>query len=249
MREERFQVISDGLALSGILRTPDAEPWPLVVLCHGLLSYKNSAKYIEIGRVFSEAGIATIRFDFRGCGESEGAAGESTVSGRWRDLQQIAGHARGLPGFNGRLALLGSSLGGYLALLEASRNPLIRCVSVWSTPSHLRDLERRLLAAGSASPLFLEDLRRQELLSHIEKVERVLVIHGAEDELVAPFHAEAIFAAVREPKSIRIFPETDHRFTQNESRHRAVALSLEWFRRFLWESGTPRGADIGGGQD
>jgi alpha-beta hydrolase superfamily lysophospholipase len=233
MNEEPFQVLSDGLVLSGILRTPDAEPWPLVVLCHGLLSYKNSSKYIEIGRVFAEAGIATIRFDFRGCGESEGAAAESTVSRRWRDLQQITAHASGLLGFNGRLALLGSSLGGYLALLEASRNSRIRCVSVWSTPSHLRDLERRLLAAGSASPLFLEDLRRQELLSHIATLERVLVLHGEEDELVAPAHGEAIFAAVKEPKSIHVFPETDHRFTQNESRQRAVALSLEWFQRFL----------------
>lgn len=233
MKAKPFQILSDGLQLSGILQTPEKEPWPLVVLCHGLLSYKNSSKYIEIGRVFAEAGIATIRFDFRGCGESQGAAAASTLSGRWRDLQQVTAHTSGLLGFNGRLALLGSSLGGYLALLEASRNSLIRCVSVWSTPSHLRDLERRLLAAGSGSPLFLEDLRRQELLSHIGTVERVLILHGEEDELVASFHGEAIFAAVKEPKSIHIFPHTDHRFSQVESRRRAISLSLDWFQRFL----------------
>jgi len=233
MKQEPLQVLSDGLALSGILQMPDEEPWPLVVLCHGLLSSKNSSKYIEIGRVFAEAGIATIRFDFRGCGDSEGAAAASTVSGRWRDLRQVISHASGLPGFNGRLALLGSSLGGYLALLETSRNSLIRCVSVWSTPSHLRDLKRRLLAAGSASPLFVEDLRGQELLSHLGTVARVLILHGEEDELVAPAHGEAIFAAVKDPKSIHILPHTDHRFTQVESRRRATALSLAWFQRFL----------------
>lgn len=233
MNREPFQVVSDGLTISGILQTPDVESWPLVVLCHGLFSYKNSSKYIEIGRVFAEAGIATIRFDFRGCGESEGLAAESTVSWRWRDLQQIIARAGGLRRFNGRLALLGSSLGGYLALLEASRDSLIRCVSVWSTPSHFRDLERRLLVVGSVSPHFVEDLRRQELLSHISEVGRVLILHGAEDDLVAPSHAEAIFGVVKDPKSLHIFPRTDHRFSQVESRRRAIALSLEWFQRFL----------------
>jgi fermentation-respiration switch protein FrsA (DUF1100 family) len=233
MNREPLQVVSDGLTISGILQTPDVESWPLVVLCHGLFSYKNSSKYIEIGRVFAEAGIATIRFDFRGCGESEGLAVESTVSGRCRDLRQVIARAGGLLRFNGSLALLGSSLGGYLALLEASRNSLVRCVSVWSTPSHLRDLERRLVAAGSVSPLFLEDLRGQELLAHIGEVERVLILHGQEDELVAPSHAEAIFGVVKDPKSLHIFPHTDHRFSQVESRRRAMALSLEWFQRFL----------------
>lgn len=233
MRQEPLHVVSDGLTISGILQVPQTESWPLVVLCHGLLSYKNSTKYIEIGRVFGEAGIATIRFDFRGCGESEGLTGESTVSGRWRDLQQVIARVGGLLGFNGRLALLGSSLGGYLALLEASRNPLVCCMSVWSTPSHLRELERRLLAAGSMSPLFFEDLRRQDLLSRIGEVQRVLILHGEQDELVAPSHAKAIFDAVKDPKSLHIFPHTDHRFTPVESRRQAIACSLEWVRRFL----------------
>jgi alpha-beta hydrolase superfamily lysophospholipase len=233
MSEEPFRVISDGLAISGILRRPGVHSWPLVVLCHGLLSHKSSAKYLEIVRVLGEAGMGTVRFDFRGCGESEGVTAESTVSGRWRDLQKVIAWAGELPGFNGRLALLGSSLGGYLALLEASRNPLVRAVSVWATPSHLGGLEQRLLAARSVSPSFLEDLRGQKLLSHIDKVQRVLILHGEQDELLASSHAKAIFATVKDPKSLHLFPATDHRFTQVESRRQAVSLSREWFRRFL----------------
>jgi dipeptidyl aminopeptidase/acylaminoacyl peptidase len=235
MPEARFDIHSDGLTIRAVLRSPETHAWPVVLLCHGLMSHKDASKYRRLAEVFAADGIATVRFDFRGCGESEGRLEESTVSRRWRDLQRVLGEARDLEGFNGRMGLLGSSLGGYLALLEAGCNSQVLCVAVWSTPSHLSDLAARLpqLSPARMSQSFYADLDRVEPLFRVENVPRVLIIHGRQDELVPCQHAYALFEAVKDPKSLQLFGDGDHRFSNPRVRERAMALSLEWFQRYL----------------
>lgn len=238
MDETRLDILSDGLTLRGVLQTPKADSWPLVILCHGFLSHKNSSKYEQLAQVLADEGFASLRFDFRGCGESEGLLHESTVSARWTDLHGVIDRAETLAGFNGRLGLLGSSLGGYLALLEASRNPRVRCVVVWSTPSHLHELAERLseVAPAAMSLAFHEELSRVELGPQLGSVQHVLIVHGQEDRQVRPEHASKLLEAVKEPKDLHLLENADHRFTQPEAREHAIRLSLDWFRKFLYEA-------------
>jgi fermentation-respiration switch protein FrsA (DUF1100 family) len=235
MREQRLEILSNGLTIQGVLQTPEVDSWPLVVLCHGFLSHKDGSKYKQLAGVFSVEGFASLRFDFRGCGESEGLLQTSTVSGRWSDLRSVLDQVETFERFNGRLGLLGSSLGGYLALLEASRNPRVRCVVAWSTPSQLDELGERLaeVAPASISQAFQEDLSQLDLLSRLSTVGRVLIIHGQEDQAVPPEHASKLFGAVKEPKALHMLEDGDHRFSTKEAREQAVRLSLDWFQRFL----------------
>ena len=235
MREQQLEILSDGLTLRGVLQSPKADSWPLVVLCHGFLSHKDSSKYKRLAQDFADKYIASLRFDFRGCGESEGLLEESTVSDRWTDLQRAINQVETLDCFDGRLGLLGSSLGGYLALLEGSRNPQVRCLVVWSTPSHLHELGDRLIevAPVAMSRAFHEDLSQVELISRLENVQRVLIVHGQEDQQVPPEHASRLFEAVKEPKDLHLLENADHSFSQHEAREHAISISLDWFRRFL----------------
>ena len=215
--------------------TPDADPWPLIVLCHGFLSHKDSSKYRLLAQVRARESIATVRFDFRGCGESEGLLSESSISRRWRDLQRVIEQSLDLEGFDGRLGLLGSSLGGYLALLEVSGNSDIRCAAVWSTPSHLLDLAKRLpeVSPVEFSQECYEDLLTVELLPRLKNVQRVLIMHGQEDQQVPPDHAAQLYEVLDEPKALHILEGADHRFTASEWREEAIRLTLEWFKKFL----------------
>jgi alpha-beta hydrolase superfamily lysophospholipase len=199
------------------------------------LSHKDASKYRQLAQVLAEGNIATLRFDFRGCGHSEGFLGNSTITGRWRDLQEVIAWVQNLEGFNGRLGLLGSSLGGYVALLEASRNPFVCCTVVWATPSDLEGLAERLpeVAPVPLSDEFYEDLKGAELLTRLGSVQNVLVLHGGEDHLVPPAHGAKILTALNEPKSLEIMKGADHSISQGELRERAVNLSLEWFQRYL----------------
>lgn len=235
--EQPLEIRSDELTLSAVLRTPVIAPWPLVILCHGLLSHKDSSKYRQLAQELAAKGIASLRFDFRGCGASEGRLEESSVSGRWRDLRRISEHARGLRHFNGRLGLLGSSLGGYLALLEAGSNRTVCCLVVWSTPSHLHILEQRLpqVTEVDMDPTFYQDLQRYRR-SLETKVDKLLLIHGEDDRLVPPEHAHRLFSVAAEPKDLHVLPDADHRFSEAAAREQAVQLSLKWFQRFLQET-------------
>jgi fermentation-respiration switch protein FrsA (DUF1100 family) len=235
MNEHPLEIISDGLKLQGVLHTPDADSWPLVILCHGFLSYKDSSKYRQLAKVFAQESIATVRFDFRGCGESEGSLSESSISRRWRDLQRVIYLSLNLEDFDGRLGLLGSSLGGYLALLEVSRNSKVRCTAVWSTPSHLLDLAKRLpeVSPVEFSQDCYEDLLTVELLPRLKNVQRVLIVHGQEDLQVPSQHASSLYEVLDEPKALHILEGADHQFSAPEWREEAIRLTMKWFKKFL----------------
>lgn len=235
MTETSLEILSDDLNLKAVLHAPANGSWPLVIFCHGLLSHKDGSKYRSLAQVLAQEGIASLRFDFRGCGESEGRLGESTVSGRWHDLQAVIERSETLDGFDGRLGILGSSLGGYLALLESSRNPRVRCVAAWSTPSHLNDLADRLpeVMPVAVSQVFYNDLRAVQLFPRLGEIRRVLIVHGRQDHLVPAEHASTLFSGARDPKMIYLMNDADHRFSQPAARQQAIRQSLDWFRRFL----------------
>jgi dipeptidyl aminopeptidase/acylaminoacyl peptidase len=235
MKEKHLEILSDGLKLQAVLHTPDTSYWPLIVLCHGFLSHKDSSKYRLLAQVFARESIATVRFDFRGCGESEGLLSESSISRRWRDLQRVIDQSLDLEGFDGRLGLLGSSLGGYLTLLEVSHNSHIRCAAVWSTPSHLLGLAKRLpeVSPVEFSQECYDDLLTVELLPRLKNVQRVLVVHGQEDQQVPPDHALKLYEVLDEPKALHILEGADHWFTASEWREEAIRLTMGWFKRFL----------------
>ena len=235
MNEHPLEILSDDLKLQGVLTTPESDSWPLVILCHGFLSHKDSSKYRQLAKVFAQESIATVRFDFRGCGDSEGLLSESSISRRWRDLQRVIDESLDLEDFDGRLGLLGSSLGGYLALLEVSHNSKVRCAAVWSTPSHLLDLAKRLpeVSPVEFSQECHEDLLNVELLPRLKNVQRVLIVHGQEDQQVPPDHASRLYEVLDEPKALHMLEKADHRFSAPESREEAIRVTMEWFKKYL----------------
>ena len=73
--EERVTFLSDGLKLAGIVRTPDStrpSSLPAVLLLHGFGSNKDAAWLGITADLLARWGYASLRLDFRGCGESEG---------------------------------------------------------------------------------------------------------------------------------------------------------------------------------
>ena len=116
MREENCSFFNRyGQALSGFLHHPHAAP-PQggVILCHGMESNKESDKLVLLGRELARRNLLALRFDFA-CAVESGRFEEITYSGEVEDLQAAFLFMRDR--HTGKIAILGSSMGGTAALL------------------------------------------------------------------------------------------------------------------------------------
>src|SRR3954471_651704 len=108
----------------------DPPPWPAVVVIHGAGSRKEN--HADFARLATANGWAALTFDLPGHGESEPAFSGSAVD----DLFAMADLLAVQPEVDqGRVALRGSSLGGFLAISAAAAEPEIAGVIAICPPS------------------------------------------------------------------------------------------------------------------
>jgi dienelactone hydrolase len=240
MAIEELTIPSGPYKLAAVCHLPRGQgPFPVIVACHGLLSSKESRKYKQLADIAGAWGLALLRFDFRAMGESSGGAEAMTLSGRLEDAQAVLDFLKRYPAVDAsRLGLMGSSLGGVVAWATAQENPSVGATVVWATPCQLHDLVARRAQPSppEIKPLpedFFDDLEGHALLELPAGLERVLIIHGEDDEIVPVSHAHHLFAIASEPKRLIIIPGTDHRITDADHRQRAAEATIQWFATYL----------------
>jgi dienelactone hydrolase len=222
-----------GMRVSGVLHLPDRRSPPCVIVSHGLFSTKDSDKYVELGARLAREGLAMVRFDFLGCGQSEGRLEDCTITGRLEELEAVMGFVRTEMGLGGTIGLMGSSFGGYISLLTAAQKPDVRAIVTWATPYRFSQPDPNSREVPSVGDAFYEDVKNYDLVSVLQNVRHCLVIHGDMDELVPLTHASLICENVREPKRLEIINGADHRFTNPHHRERAYRLTGAWLNGHL----------------
>jgi pimeloyl-ACP methyl ester carboxylesterase len=220
----------DGLSYS--LWVPE-RPAPVrggVVILHGAGSCKEN--HHDFARAALAARLAALAFDQRGHGASEGAMNGSVLD----DVAAMAAVLRAsIGGPEAAIALRGSSMGGYLAIVAA---PLVRARgAVAICPASAEGL-RRGLASGAfqfkADAAALDRfLSAHELDEVVESLDTpVLLLHAEGDEQVPVEHSRELAARLRSPQSRLItVPGGHHRSVQHDPELRAV--SLRWIARVL----------------
>lgn len=207
----------EGLAYA--LFRPPGEPRGGVVILHGAGSQKES--HYDFARRCRAHGLAAVAFDQRGHGDSAQA-----LDGRMgSDVARIAAL---LP--RGPIALRGSSMGGYLALVAA---PLVgACAVVAICPASAEGLRRGLRAGrldfradGPALDAFLAE--HDELAAAVELPAPLLLLHAEGDEQVPVAHSAAIAAARgeagRATRFVRV-PDGHHRSIQHDDEYQDLSV-------------------------
>jgi pimeloyl-ACP methyl ester carboxylesterase len=227
----RIPIVAGTLALA--LHLPDRRPAPCVVTCHGLGASKDTDTYLWLGDELPAAGLALARFDFRGCGESSGREADTTIASRIEDVESVLAFLAADPHLERRVGLLGSSLGGFVALHVAARRPGLPVVT-WNAPASLTELANDDLEEGrSLGVAFAIEYSTGRYALAPPGVPMHLVIHGEDDEVVGVEHAASLHEIAAEPCDLVLIPGADHRFSDPGHRKHAVGLSKEWLVRFL----------------
>lgn len=115
----------DGLRLAGTLVTPDQPTTRGVVLVHGGGVTRDEAGFFtRLADGLAAAGVASLRFDLRGHGESEGRQEDLTLSSILNDIDTALAYVRSAVGVP-QCSLLGASFAGGITAYFAAHRPAL----------------------------------------------------------------------------------------------------------------------------
>jgi len=242
---------AEGQRLAARLELPaDEAPEAWALFAHCFTCGKDIKAAYHIAKALAARGIAVLRFDFTGLGESEGDFAATTFSSNVEDLVAAADHMA--QHFRGPALLIGHSLGGAAVIQAARRIDAVRAVAVIGAPSDPRHLARTLGPAGERirergeaevqlagrtvrlQRRFLEDLDTQRMDAALKALDRaLLVLHAPRDEVVGVDHAARIFQTARHPKSFVSLDDADHLLSRPADARYAGAVIAAWAERYL----------------
>lgn len=250
-----------GVTLAGLLETPNQSSTPIshyALFAHCFTCGKDIAAASRISRALAERGIAVLRFDFTGLGNSDGDFANTNFSSNIDDLVAAADTLAAQ--YQAPSLLIGHSLGGAAVLSAAHRIASVKAIATIAAPSsadhvqHLfADAMDTLSSEGEATvkigmrqfavkKQLLDDLNQHASTAHIADLRRPLLIyHSPVDTIVPVAEAAAIYKAARHPKSYLSLDHADHLLSKAaDAEYVALTLSA-WASRYLQDdlSATP----------
>ena len=131
-RDEIVRFSIEGQTLVGTLTLPETEaPAPVVLMLYGFLGNRaewpiagtEEGPFARAARIWAENGIASLRIDYRGSGESAGLFADATLSSEAADGVAAIAFLKAEPRVDaGRLGIVGWSLGGPIATSVAAHS-------------------------------------------------------------------------------------------------------------------------------
>ena len=241
----------DGHRLSARLDFPlDGQPAAYALFAHCFTCSKNIKAVAHISRALTREGLAVLRFDFTGLGESEGDFADTNFSTNVDDLVLAADFLKS--NYQAPEILIGHSFGGAAVLQAAGRIPSSTAVVTIAAPSDPQHVKRALGSAATSiqnrgqaevslagrtftlKKQFLDDLDFVNMRETLRNLDRaLLILHSPIDEIVGVENAAKIFQAARHPKSFISLDTADHLLTNPEDSQYAGSVIAAWARKYV----------------
>lgn len=253
-------------SLSGLLELPNARIDCYAIFAHCFTCSKDGIAATYISRALAENGVAVLRFDFTGLGNSAGDFPNTNFSSNLDDLFAAAEFLQ--ENYAAPQILIGHSLGGSAVLAVAKQIESVRAVVTINSPAtaeHVKhlfdDAHNEILNNQSAKvslggrsftiqKQFIEDLDRHNTLDHIKELGKaLLVFHSPVDQIVSIDEATRIYLAAKHPKSFITLDQADHLLSDKDDANYVAAVITAWVSRYLADSFSSESASTNSRQD
>lgn len=247
-KKERVEIQGAVGKLVAEIQVPDAaegKKVPMVIICHGFSANRGGLLLESIADSLEAHGVASIRFDFNGHGESEGSFEHMTVLNEIEDAKHVYEYVSSLP-YVSKVAILGHSQGGVVTAMTAAQLGKEKLVAeVLLAPAGVLrdDALRGNLFGKSYDPhnlpekahvrgdlwLGREYARIAQTLPIYETAReykgRAYVIHGTYDTVVPYTYGQRFHYVVKDSK-LTLLEGLDHGFSGNEAKVAALSTAF-----------------------
>ncbi len=246
--KHKIKFVSNGVTLRGLLETPASNISSYALFAHCFTCTKDIAAASRISRALTAKGIAVLRFDFTGLGNSDGDFSNTNYSSNVDDLRAAADFLK--LNYQAASLLIGHSLGGAAVLSVAGQLPEVKAIATIGAPHHAehvahnfstnietinRDGEAEVTLGHRKFLIkkqFIDDVQKTE--SKIATLKKaVLVMHSPLDSTVNIAEAEKIYSDAKHPKSFVSLDTADH-LVSNKDDAEYIALTIAaWASRYI----------------
>lgn len=245
---------SRGQKLSGIVRYSEpVEPvkYPVIIVLHGFSEHKHHDLTADLANNLVHQGFLTLRFDFHGHGDSEGAFEEHTIQQQVDDVFAALDFVSDLKfADEDKIAIVGTDVGGNIALLAAEKDARVKAVVVqgarshfdhhigsWFRPNEVDELMTKGVFDHSHFRIrkeYVRSARMHDILSGLKNLHApVLFVHGTSDLRVRLVETRELFLAANDPKVFEEVVNADHWFRGVDVRQQLVELIAGWVKRWV----------------
>jgi len=241
----------NGDSLAGVIEFPlSSKPVAYSVFSHAFTGSKNLTAAKHIARAMTLEGIAVLRFDFTGLGNSEGDFTDTTFTDNVDDIKSAVAFLK--ENYETPNILIGHSLGGAAAVFAASQLDEINAVATIGTPSEpehvthlfgykLTDIEEKGSADVSIGgrtytikKQFVDDLLNKNMYAAIKNLDKaLLILHSPQDRVVELENAAKIYHAAMHPKSFVTLEKADHMLSSKDDAFYAGTVISSWVKRYI----------------
>jgi len=228
MRSEKFEFKGfDGSTLAGRLDRPVEPPRAVAIFAHCFTGSKDLLASRRISQRLAGRGVAVLRFDFTGLGDSEGEFENSNFTSNIEDLVEAAKALE--KHLEAPSMLIGHSLGGAAVIAATKRIPGIKAVATIGAPADPEHVshnfgkwveeiktegEAEVCLAGRPFTIrkhFLDDIASAKLDDALPDLDAaLLVMHAPRDVTVGVENASSLFVKAKHPKSFVSLDDADH---------------------------------------